>query len=72
MSTANYKHEICDNVTYLQGLEEAFGSSGALTTWFLICVSNFHGYDEKRFTAGWALMDLELLVAVHRQPEMVS
>lgn len=72
MSAANYKHEICDNFLYLQDLEEVFGSSGALTTCFLICVSNFHEYDEKCFTAGWALMDLELLVAVHRDPEMVS
>jgi len=55
MSTANYEHEICDNFTYLRGLEEAFGSSGALTTWFLICISNSHRYDEKCFTAGWTL-----------------
>lgn len=72
MSAANYVHDICDNFMYLQGLEEAFRSSGALTTWFLMCSSNSHGYDEKCFTAGWAVMDVELLAAVHRQPEMVK
>lgn len=38
MSTGNYEHEICDSLTYLQGLEEPFASSGALTTW----VFNMH------------------------------